>query len=670
MAEQLLWTPLQLGPVTVRNRIVFSAHLTNYAHDGKPTEQHAAYYQERAAGGVGLIITEEHSTHPTDWPYEKLIHGFHRDVIPGYRRITDAVHRHRTPIFAQINHNGGQASSLYSRLPVWAPSPVADPLFREVPKAVDRHEIAEIVAGYARVAENCAEGGFDGIELQCSHSSIVRGFLSPATNRRTDDYGGSLANRARILLEIVAAVRAAIGTELALGVRICGDELIEGGTTIDDAVEVARMVEGSGHVDYINTSIGVATASLFMIEASMHIPPGYAMFIPSALRQAVDLPVVGVGRFKDPLQAERALAEGQCDLVGVVRGQIADAEFVAKARAGFTDDTRLCLSCNQECVGRMGLNRWLGCIENPRTGRESEGVGEARPVAVGRRVLVIGAGPAGLQAAIAAAGNGHHVTVLEREPHAGGQVRLAATVPNRAELGDLVRNQVHECGRLGVTIEYGVDATASEVERRRPDSVIVATGAVAARPWWAPPEADWIVDVRDVLTGAAQPAGDVVVLDELGFHHATSVAEVLADRGCRVEVITPGMVVGQDLGITLDLETWWIRAGAKGIVQSTELVPMGVEDDGDGGHVVNLQHHPTGSMHTRTPDWLVLAVPADPADGLYHELRASAELRDRRVAVERIGDAVAPRRAHAAVIDGERVGAAVPSAAPAAATAS
>jgi len=670
MAEQLLWTPLQLGPVTVRNRIVFSAHLTNYAQDGKPTEQHAAYYQERAAGGVGLIITEEHSTHPTDWPYEKLIHGFHRDVIPGYRRITDAVHRHRTPIFAQINHNGGQASSLYSRLPVWAPSPVADPLFREVPKAVDRHEIAEIVAGYARVAENCAEGGFDGIELQCSHSSIVRGFLSPATNRRTDDYGGPLANRARILLEIVAAVRAAIGTELALGVRICGDELIEGGTTIDDAVEVARMVEGSGHVDYINTSIGVATASLFMIEASMHIPPGYAMFIPSALRQAVDLPVVGVGRFKDPLQAERALAEGQCDLVGVVRGQIADAEFVAKARAGFTDDTRLCLSCNQECVGRMGLNRWLGCIENPRTGRESEGVGEARPVAVGRRVLVIGAGPAGLQAAIAAAGNGHHVTVLEREPHAGGQVRLAATVPNRAELGDLVRNQVHECGRLGVTIEYGVDATASEVERRRPDSVIVATGAVAARPWWAPPEADWIVDVRDVLTGAAQPTGDVVVLDELGFHHATSVAEVLADRGCRVEVITPGMVVGQDLGITLDLETWWIRAGAKGIVQSTELVPMGVEDDGDGGHVVNLQHHPTGSMHTRTPDWLVLAVPADPADGLYHELRASAELRDRRVAVERIGDAVAPRRAHAAVIDGERVGAAVPSAAPAAATAS
>ena len=639
---------MQLGPVTVRNRIVFSAHLTNYAHDGLPTEQHAAYYAERAAGGAGLIITEEHSTHPTDWPYEKLIHGFNREVIGGYRRITDAVHRHRVPIFAQINHNGGQASSMYSRLAVWAPSPVADPLFREVPKAVDVAEIEEIVASYGLVAGHCAEGGFDGIELQCSHSSIVRGFLSPATNRRTDNYGGSLANRARILLEIVAAVRAAIGPELALGVRLCGDELIEGGTTIDDAVEVAKMVEATGEVDYINTSIGVATASLFMIEASMHIPPGYAMFIPSALRKAVDLPVVGVGRFKDPLQAERALEEGQCDLVGVVRGQIADADFVAKARSGEAADTRLCLSCNQECVGRMGLNRWLGCIENPRTGRESESVGLAHPVSVRRDVLVVGAGPAGLQAAIAAARNGHRVTVCEASEEAGGQVRLAASVPNRAEFGDLVRNQLHEARRLGVTIETGTHIDLADVRRRAPDRVIVATGSAPQRPWWAPEDADWIVDVREVLEGAASPSGEVVVLDELGFHQATSVAELLADRGCSVELVTPGMVVGQDLGVTLDLEHFWIRAQAKGIAQSTELVPMSVE-----GHTVHLQHHPTGEMLSRTPDWLVLAVPGTPTDALYHELSAAG------FEVERVGDAVAPRRAHAAVIDGERAGAAL-----------
>ncbi|MFA5775824.1 MAG: mycofactocin system FadH/OYE family oxidoreductase 2 [Ilumatobacteraceae bacterium] len=649
MSNRFLWTPLQLGPVTVANRIVFSAHLTNYALDGKPTEQHAAYYAARARGGVGLIITEEHSTHPTDWPYEKLIHGFHRDVIPGYRRMTSAVHEHRVPIFAQINHNGGQASSMYSRLPVWAPSAVADPLFREVPKAITRSEIVEVIAGYVRVAEHCAEGGFDGIELQCSHSSIVRGFLSPATNRREDEYGGSLKNRARLLLELVGAVRNVIGSGLALGVRLCGEEFIEHGTTIEDAVEVAKLVEETGNVDYINTSIGVATASLFMIEASMHIPPGYAMFIPSAIRKAVDLPVIGVGRFKDPLQAERAIADGHCDLVGVVRGQIADPDFVAKARAGAPDDIRLCLSCNQECVGRMGLNRWLGCIENPQAGHENQ-LEKSTSVQLSttpQTVVVIGAGPGGLQSAIAAARAGHRVTVYEQHKHAGGQVRLAATVPNRAEFGDLIRNQLAECKRLGVTIQYDVTAGIDLIQQQKPDSVIVATGSTPQRPWWLSDQniSGNVCDVRDVLDGTATPTGNVIVVDEIGFHHATSVAELLADRGCNVEIITSAMVVGQDLGLTLDMENWWMRSSTKGIIQSTDLVPVAMS-----GRELALLHHPTNTHQVRNVDWVVLAVPGRPLDELYYELKELG------TNVWRVGDCVAPRRAHAAVFEGDRVG--------------
>jgi len=652
-----LFSPLQLGPVTVANRIVFAAHLTNYAERGMPSEQHAAYYAARAAGGAGLIITEEHSVHPTDWPYEKMIHGFHPEVVPGYQRITEAVHAHGVPIFAQINHNGGQASSMYTRLPVWGPSPVADPLFREVPKAIDHLEIAEVVAGYADVAARCQEGGFDGIELQCSHSSIVRGFLSRATNTRTDGYGGSLENRSRLLHEIVAAVREAIGRDLALGVRLCGDELIEHGITIDETVEVAKAVEQLGLVDYINTSIGVATASLFMIEASMHIPPDYAMFIPSALRKAVELPVVGVGRFKDPLQAERALAQGHADLIGIVRGQIADADFVAKARSGNHHDIRLCLSCNQECVGRMGLNRWLGCIENPVTGREAQPVA-LRPSAP-KRVLVVGAGPAGLQAGIAAARVGHHVTIQERADEAGGQVRWAARVPNRAEFGDLVRNQVREAAGVGVHLQLGVEVTAESVAAFTPDAVVVATGSVPARPWWAPPalEADQpapgevaVIDATEVVNGRFAPQGSVIVIDEVGFHQATSVAELLADRGCRVEILSPGMVVGQDLGITLDMENWWLRATSKGIVQIPDSVIVGME-----GAALQVLHHPTGVTTPMTADWVVLAVPGSPADELYFQLKATYAATS--VTVERIGDCVAPRRAHAAVIEGNRVGA-------------
>ncbi len=661
---RFLFSPLRIGPVTVANRVVFSAHLTNYAEDGLPSEQHASYYGARAAGGAGLIVTEEHSIHPTDWPYEKLIHGYRPEALPGYLRITAAVHRHKVPIFAQLNHNGGQACSMYTRRAVWAPSPVADPLFQEVPHAVTEPEIAEIIDGYATVAKRCREGGFDGVELQCSHSSIVRGFLSSATNLRTDRYGGALEGRARLLLELLEAVRGAIGPDLALGVRLCGDELVEGGITVDEAVAVAKMVDAQGRTDYINTSIGVATATLYMIEASMHVPPGYSAYIASAIREAVSLPVVGVGRFKDPLQAERALAAGQCDLVGVVRGQIADPDFVAKARAGRSETIRLCLSCNQECVGRMGLNRWLGCIENPRTGREATAVATAvapaaahppaaaRPPARGSAgpVLVVGAGPAGLQAAIASAQSGRRVTVWESLDEAGGQLRLAALVPNRAEIGDLVRNQLQECRELGVEICFGVEATLDGLDSTGSDRVIVATGSRPRRPNWveeAKREGIAVADVTEVLTGAFTPAGEVLVVDEVGFHQATSIAELLSDRGCTVEIMTPGMVVGQDLGITLDLEGFNARAALKGIVQATDRVVVGASDG-----VLQVLHHPTGGTEERQVSCVVLALPGEPEDKLYMALRRARP----DLYVRRVGDCVAPRRAHAAVIEGEREG--------------
>jgi 2,4-dienoyl-CoA reductase (NADPH2) len=644
---RLLFTPIKIGSLTLQNRIVFSAHLTNYAEDYMPSERHAYYYRERARGGAGLIITEEHSTHPTDHPYEKLIHAFNPAVIPGYRRITEMVHGEGVPILAQINHNGGQGSGMFTRLPAWAPSAVADPLFREVPKAVELEDIQEIVRGYAQVARNTQIGGFDGVELQCSHSSIVRQFLSRHNNLRTDAYGGGLENRMRLLREIVAGIRELCGRSYTLGVRLCGDELIRDGIVLDEAVAAARILEADGLVDYINTSIGTATQTLYMIEASMHIPPGYALFISSAIRKAVKLPVIGVGRIKDPIQAERVLQEGHADLVGVVRAQIADPEFGRKAHENRVEDIRLCLSCNQECVGRMGLNRWMGCIETPGTGQEKTlGIGTLTPARNTKRVIVVGGGPAGLKAAVIAARRGHRVTLLEKQPELGGMVNLAIKVTNRAEFGDIVRNLLHELSQLDVTVRTGVDATPELVLGEYPDAVVVATGSLPDRGAFPGADGPQVADVTDILDGRVEPGQRVLIVDRLGFHEASSVAEYLAERGCRVEVVTPTLYVGQDLGVTLDLENWYRRARRLGIVCTPNVSVLSA----DGG-VVTAIHNYSGQIMMFDPvDTIVLAVQRRADSQLY------AGLKGRVPELHRIGDALAPRRAHAAIIEGERAG--------------
>ena len=453
-----LWSPLPIGPVTVRNRIVFS----RAPHQLRRATACPTRAARRLLRGPGRRRRRaDHHRGALDPPDRLALREADPRLPPRRHPRLPAHHRGRAPPPAR--RSSPRSTTTAARPRRCTPAcrcgrrpRCADPLFREVPKAVDEAEIAEIVAGYATVAEHCAEGGFDGIELQCSHSSIVRGFLSPATNLRTDGYGGPLEQPGP------AAARdrrppcgEVIGPGLALGVRICGDELIEGGTTHRRGR--ARSPSWSrppGTVDYINTSIGVATATP-VHDRGVDAHPARATRCSSrrAIRKAVDLPVIGVGRFKDPLQAERALAEGHCDLVGVVRGQIADADFAAKARAG-ADRRHPAVPVLQPGVRRAAWAStagWAASRTRAPAGRPS-GAGGAPTGGAGRD----GERAGRRRRAGRAAGRhrrrpqrppGHGAT--RRRTSAGGQVRLAASVPNRAELGDLVRNQLAECRRLG-----------------------------------------------------------------------------------------------------------------------------------------------------------------------------------------------------------------------------
>ncbi len=458
-----LFSPLRIGRVTVPNRISFSAHLTNLAENNLPSERQAYYLAERARGGAGLIITEEQSVHPTDHAYEKLIDAWKPEVIPGYRRICRAVHEFETKVFAQLNHNGGQGDGSYSRLPVWGPSPVADFMFREVPKEMEVEDIREVIDSFGRSAANVREGGFDGVELQLGHSSLIRQFLSPLTNLRRDNYGGSPENRLRFALEVIEAIRETVGEDYTLGVRLCADEMVQGGLTLEDTKEIARRLEASGKLDFIDLTLATFY-NLYLVGATMHSPLGYTIPLAAGIKSVVSLPVFCTGRINDPVMAERVLADGQADMIGMVRAQICDPEMANKAKEGRLEEIRYCVADNQGCYGRVGLNKGIGCIQNPNIGHEKErGAGSLKPAPVKKRVLIVGGGPAGLRAAETAARRGHAVTLYEKADRLGGQVNIAALGAGREEFGAVIRNSENICKKLPVNIVLNQEVDADFV---------------------------------------------------------------------------------------------------------------------------------------------------------------------------------------------------------------
>jgi mycofactocin system FadH/OYE family oxidoreductase 2 len=637
-----LFSPLQIGRVIVPNRISFSAHLTNLANDGLPTERLTTYLTARARGGAGLIITEEQSVHPTDRAYEHLIEAFHPEVVPAYRRLTQAVHAFDTRIFAQLNHNGQQCSGSLSRLPVWAPSPIPDVLYRETPKAMEIEDIREVVDYFAQSATHVREGGFDGVELQFGHSSLARQFMSPLTNFRGDEYGGELENRLRFALEVIGAVRQAVGTDFTLGVRLCADELIPGGLTLEDAKEIARRLQATGQLDFFNLTLATFY-NLYLVGGPMHMPLGYAVPLAAGIKEVATLPVFATGRINDPVLAERVLAEGQADMIGVVRGQITDPDFARKAREGRTEEIRYCIACNQNCYGRVGLNKTIGCVQNPFIGHEdSEGERHLRPALGRKRVMVVGGGPAGMWAAKIATLRGHEVILYEKSPELGGQVLLAAKGAGRDEFGVIVRNERNQLAHLGVPVELGVEVTPEFVLDRHPDAVIVATGSRPKTSPVAGADGPGVFNVWQVLSGEAELGEKVLLIDYDGHHQATATAEFLAELGKTVHVVTSSLFVGADLGPSQDLYLSRQRLLTKGVTFTPDFAVMEIK--GLDVHGFNVYSNTWDVISGY--DGIVTAMGNDACEDLYFALKGLVP------ELYRIGDCVAPRKVDMAIHEG------------------
>ena len=645
-----LFSPLRLGGVTIPNRISFSAHMTNFGQGNRISPQHVSYYRERARGGAGLIITEELSVHPSDHPYPKLVFAFESEVVEGYRELTAAVHEYPTKIFAQLNHNGSQGDGSLTGRPVWGPSPERDPLFREMAKEMEPEEIEECVRYFARSARYVVDGGFDGIEIQVGHSSLVRQFLSPASNQRSDQYGGSLNNRLRFCLEVLQAVRNEVGPEFSLGVRLNADEMHPaGGLTINDTPKIAAELEASGLIDFLDLSIGTFH-NLYLVEGSMHTPLAYTVPLASAIRSRVSLPVFATNRINDPHLADNILADGHADMIGMVRALICDPQLPNKAKRGHLDDIRYCIADNQGCIGRMGLGHSLGCIQNPCVGKEREwGEGSLEPAAQSKKIVVVGAGPAGLEASRVLALRGHQVLLLEKNQQVGGQNIIASLATGRQEIEGATRWLAGQCRKLpNIELRLGHTATAESVLQERPDAVVIATGA-SPKPFPLPGEYDapQVVNTWQVLTGEVKfHDADLLVVDMDGHHQATSVAEFLAESGNRVKMVSASLFIGDKLGPLQDFQLARSRLAQKGVELISDVAVFQIAEN-----KAQAVHCYTGEMMEFADQAAIVLVASHQAqDQLYRELESKV------ADLYRIGDCLAPRKLDMAIFEGHRLG--------------
>ncbi len=662
-----LFQPLTIGPREARNRLIFGSHTTNFSRHHLLSEQHGDYYASRAEGGVGTIVLEEHIVHSSDFPYEAALLGYLPETPVALASVSARVRAAGALTLVQLNHNGQQGVSDHHQRELWAPSAVPDVATREVPKAMELEDIRAVIEGFALVARHAVRGEADGVELQVADRSLLRQFLSPLTNQRNDAYGGSLENRLRFLQETIEAVAAVLGGNYILGVRLCADELAPwAGLTPEQGIEIARRLAATGRVHYLTVTKGsILSTHLFPFHASMHVAPGYAVELAGAVKEAVSIPVFAAGRIMDAEQAEAIIAAGHADGVEMIRPLIADPALPRLSQAGKAERVRPCLACNQGCQVRGLLNAALSCNVNPDVlhpwpapasllseqpaAHDQRQAPSAKPPSLSEAFVIVGAGPAGLEAARTAALRGRRVVLFERESEPGGAVALAARAPGRASLRRIIDYLVQECERLGVELQTGTAVSASWLLAQRPGAVLVATGAKAGQGLLPIPGHDLphVLDVRRILRGErVQGKGQrAVVIDETASHGVLSAVELLATEGWQIEIVTEDWYVGRDLVGTYDLPAWLGRVLPHGVVMTPHTSVVRIEP----GQVIVRDRFALGER-ALPADLVVLGVYEQPDQDLYFALKG------RLTRLRRAGDCVTPRRIEQAIAEGRQAG--------------
>lgn len=651
-----LLQPLALRGKNLRNRVVFGAHTANMARDGLPGDQHLHYYLERARGGAAMIVVEPQPVHDT----AVLTRGNFRvdddAVIPGFRRITEACKAEGAVMLQQLYHVGQHGDADLSYRPNWSPSGMPSYHDSDGSRAMRAHEIEVLIEGYVRAALRCQRAGFDGVEVWAAYHSLIEQFWRPWSNRREDAWGGSLENRMRFGKEIVERVRRACGEDFIVGLSISYAPTDPVGLPLEALTEICVAHDRTGHLDYITCGSGSYIDYDFVMPTFVHgekLSTDLTASLKQELKHAV---VTAESQVRTPDNAEDVLRARQADLVSIVRGQIADPYWARKVTEGRPSDVRGCISCNQMCWGRRSRDYWISCLVNPSAGREHEWGGEAMaPAEVSKTVLVVGAGPAGLEAARVAAERGHKVTICEAADKIGGQFRLAGLQPRRNQLIELLDWYERQFDRLGVELRLNTFLDADDIAGFGADEVVIATGSLPADTGaqrWIPQQDTLegigtgnVCSVEEVMQRSVVPGKRVVLIDEGGHWRGGGTAWYLAERGHELTIVTPDALIGKELQRTtsdMELRKVLARAGAQFFTESV------VESWGNGS--ARIRSLLDGSVTEVAADTLVLATTNIAFD------MVSRELEERQLPHHEIGDCVAPRLAAYAFYEGRKLG--------------